>query len=230
MMAMMKTVDLLGRERLVVARERARGMYGAAEYMLAKFVTELPLDALFAAGFGALLHWRIALHLPSGALVGILALTAASSAGLGLAVGACSASSDSALAVGIAVMVVYMVLGIINPAGAAAKPPSAFIRWLSHLSPIKWSIRALCCAELRGLKLEKGSLSDTPRMGALALVTSGEQVLERLGLSEESAAKACRRLGHVLVAQLAVAVIGLQWRRPKFQPMAPPVSMAREEA
>jgi len=181
------------------------------------------MDAAFAAGFGAILHWRIGLHMPPAVLVGTLALTAASTAGLGLAIGALSASPDSALAVGIGVMVVYMVLGIINPAGAAAKLPSRPIRLLSHLSPIKWSIRALCCAELRGLELEKGSLSDTPRMGVLALVTSGEQVLERLGLQEETAAGSCRRLGMLLALQLGAALVGLHWRRPHFQAMAEPV-------
>jgi acid phosphatase family membrane protein YuiD len=103
--------------------------------VLAKFVTELPLDAAFAAGFGALLHWRLGLNLARSALVGTLALTTACTAGLGLSIGALSASPDSALAVGVGVMVVYMVVGILNPAGAAAKPPSAAVTWLSQLPP-----------------------------------------------------------------------------------------------
>lgn len=45
MMALMKTLDVFGRERLVVAREYARGRYDAMEYVLAKLITELPLDA-----------------------------------------------------------------------------------------------------------------------------------------------------------------------------------------
>ena len=36
MMAMMKSIDLLGRERPIVARERARGAYGATEYVQAQ--------------------------------------------------------------------------------------------------------------------------------------------------------------------------------------------------
>ena len=197
--------------------------------MLAKFVTELPLDATFAAGFGALLHWRLGLNLARSALVGTLALTTACTAGLGLSIGALSASPDSALAVGIGVMVVYMVVGILNPAGTAARPPSALVTWLSHLSPIKWSIRALCCAELRGLELERGSLSTAPRMGALALVTSGEQVLERLGLQSESTGRACSKLGLLLVLQLGTALVGLQWRHPRFQTMEPPMVTCGED-
>lgn len=45
MMALMKTLDVFGRERIVVAREHARGRYDAMEYVLAKLITELPLDA-----------------------------------------------------------------------------------------------------------------------------------------------------------------------------------------
>ena len=39
-------------------------------------MTELPLDAAFAAGFGALLRRRVGLRLPSAALVGTLATDA----------------------------------------------------------------------------------------------------------------------------------------------------------
>ena len=49
MMAMMKSIDLLGRERPIVARERARGAYGATEYVIASLIASdciwLPLIA-----------------------------------------------------------------------------------------------------------------------------------------------------------------------------------------
>ena len=64
-------------DAFVVERERARKQYGAAEYVLGKMATELPLDAAFAAGFGALLQLRIGLRLPTPVLVGTLAPTAA---------------------------------------------------------------------------------------------------------------------------------------------------------
>lgn len=225
MMALMKSLELLGRERPVVARERSRGAYGAVEYLLAKFCTELPLDAAFAAGFGALLHWRVGLRLPRGALVGTLALTAAACASLGLALGALAPSADAALALGVGLMVVYMVLGVINPAGMSSRPPSALVRLGGHLSPIKWSIRALCCAELRGLALEPASLGGAPKLGGLAFITSGDQALERLGLGEETAIDASSKLARLLTLQLAVALLGLRCRRPRFQSMKEPTRM-----
>ena len=199
---------------------RAAGAYGAAEYLAAKFLTELPLDAAFAAGFGALLRRRVGLRLPSAALVGTLALTAACSASLGLAVGALSRSADAALALGLGLMIVYMTLGILNPAGVASqKPPSALVAAAARLSPIRWSIRALCVAELRGLELEKASLASAPRMGGLALVSSGDQVLERLGLEHESAARCARSLGALLAAQLVVGAGALALTRPRLAPV-----------
>ena len=125
MMALMKTLDLFGRERGVIQRERGRGQYSETEYVLAKLLTELPIDAAFAAGFGALLHRRCGLRLPMASLVGTLALTAASCAGLGLAIGAVAPSADAALALGIPAMILFMVVGVINPSGEAnTKPPS----------------------------------------------------------------------------------------------------------
>ena len=121
------------------------------------------------------------LQAPSARPVGTLSLAAATCAALGLAIGALAPSADLALAAGIPVMIVHMalraahpaprtsvpsissralawgqVLGILNPAGTAeTKPPSAAVSLASHASPIKWSIRALCCAELRGMELER---------------------------------------------------------------------------
>ena len=43
MMAMLKSIDLLGRERPIVARERARGAYGATEYVQAQAVVAVGL-------------------------------------------------------------------------------------------------------------------------------------------------------------------------------------------
>ena len=137
MMALMKTLDLLGRERHVVHRERSRRQYGGAEYLLAKLVAELPLDASFAAAFGLALKWRCGLRAAAPALVGLLSLSAACCAALGLAVGALVPGQDAALALGLPVMLVYMVLGVINPAGAQGREQSPLVRAVARASPLK---------------------------------------------------------------------------------------------
>ena len=56
------------------------------------------------------------------------------------------------MALGIPLLVMHMVLGIVNPAGASVtRREPAPLRILSHASPIKWTVRALLCAEMRGM-------------------------------------------------------------------------------
>ena len=52
----------------MVHRERSRGQYRGAEYLLAKLVAELPLDASFAAAFGLGLKRRCGLRAPAARL------------------------------------------------------------------------------------------------------------------------------------------------------------------
>ena len=40
----MKTLDLFGREKLVVNRERMRSHYTGTEYLIAKLIAEVPMD------------------------------------------------------------------------------------------------------------------------------------------------------------------------------------------
>ena len=58
-------------------RERSRGQYGGPEYLLAKLIAELPLDASFAAAFGLLLKRRCGLRAAAPALVSLRPLSAA---------------------------------------------------------------------------------------------------------------------------------------------------------
>jgi len=229
MMGLMKTLSTLSAEAPVVGRERARKWYGACEYLFAKMVAEVPLDAAFSAGFGLLLKLRCGLAARSHALVGLLALNGACCAALGLAIGSAVPGGDAAMAAGIPIMVVHMVLGIINPAGqSSAKPPSKLLEAVANTSPIKWTVRGLCVADLRGAVLSRSRLSNAPRMGALALVQSGDQVLERLGLESESASRCASSLGLLLAAELSVALVVQVLLRPRFQSMTPPKAEAAQ--
>lgn len=49
MLSMIKTLQIVKREKVVVDRERAQGLYSASEYLLSKVVAELPFDSLAAA-------------------------------------------------------------------------------------------------------------------------------------------------------------------------------------
>ena len=70
------------------------------------------------------------------------------------------------MALGIPLLVIHMVLGIVNPAGASLtrREPTP-LRILSHASPIKWTVRALLCAEMRGMVRRDGA-EIAPRLRA----------------------------------------------------------------
>jgi hypothetical protein len=155
--------------------------------------------------------------MPSRVLAGTLALNAACCSALGLAIGSVTSKPEASLVLGVPVCVVHMVVGVISPAGTAKKPPSPVMRAVALTSPIKWVIRSVLCSELRGMRLVRSTLSGGPRMGGLALVRSGDQVLERLGLKDETAAHASGRLGVLTGAYLLAALIGQQLARPRFQ-------------
>ncbi|GMH67121.1 hypothetical protein TL16_g04597 [Triparma laevis f. inornata] len=55
MMGLMKTLDLFGREKPVVMRERMKNHYGGMEYLIAKIIAEIPMDCSFSVAFAFLL-------------------------------------------------------------------------------------------------------------------------------------------------------------------------------
>jgi len=88
MMAYMKTVDVFAREKPVIRREQLRRQYSAVEYLLAKAVTDLPLDAMFSALFTTILKLCTSLVIPWNELTATYALMTTSLSSLGLALGA----------------------------------------------------------------------------------------------------------------------------------------------
>ena len=195
-----RSLDLFAKERPVVARETERGSYGGAEYVVAKALAELPLDAVFAA----LMGWSMSLATLGGLQsrpAGPLALVAVAASTLGLAIGAATPDADTALALGVPLTVIHMLTGIINPAGEKARRKP-----VASLSPIKWGVSWLIDREFRGATLGRGT---GPRLGGLASVVTGDQVLERLGLAATRPhAAALVSLGaiHLLVAAVCSAV------------------------
>jgi hypothetical protein len=67
-------------------------------------------------------------------------------------------------------MIVYMIVGVINPSGVNPdEAPNALMKTLRRLSPIRWAIEAVVTAEFRGMEFgEKdrspwGALKDLVR-------------------------------------------------------------------
>mmetsp|Transcript_11253 Transcript_11253/g.16592 ORF Transcript_11253/g.16592 Transcript_11253/m.16592 type:complete len:668 (+) Transcript_11253:160-2163(+) len=74
MMALMKTLDLFGREIAVVTRERMRKQYSSFEYLLSKALAELPIDAFFSVVFAGVLKMTTGLRCSMPVLTGTYAL------------------------------------------------------------------------------------------------------------------------------------------------------------
>ena len=121
-------------------------------------------------------------------------------------------------------MVILMTVGVINPSGVdPSNPPPLVVDALKQLSPIAFAVKAVCLAEYHGMEFEsptgpKGNffargrslLRDLPRMGALALVKNGDEVLDELGLGEETYQGAMRHLAILSAANLFISWLGLR--------------------
>lgn len=198
---------------------------------MAKALSEIPSDAAFSAAFAATLHSQCRLHAPLGAFMSAHALLAATSAALGLAVGAAAPRAEQALAVGAPIMVIHMLVGVIDPAGADAESDGALMSTLRTLSPIRHAIEALCLAELKDVRFAKSSggkgpgfmraLADAPKLGALAGVRNGNEVLERLGVPENFSAPMVG-LGSLGALHLLAGLVALIATAPRFARARPP--------
>jgi len=223
MLAVMKTLDLFGREKPVVTRERMRNQYSSLEYLVSKAIAEIPIDATFGGAFAAVLKTRTGLRTSLSVLTWTFSILTVAGASIGFAVGSVAPDVESSMALGVPLMVILMAVGVINPSGVDINdPPPSFIQWLKSISPIKWTIEALCVSEFRDMEFAETdrkrwqALRDLPKMGGLALVKNGNQVLEALGLSDLSYEYIMERLSSLAGVSLFLSWCGLTWFGPSF--------------
>ena len=214
MMAMMKTLNLFGKEKSVVSREQMRRQYTSFDYLISKTLAELPLDIIFSSMFAAALKHLTCLATPFSKLCGTFSLLTVASASLGFVVGSFTNGVEEAMTIGMPMMVILMAVGIINPSGVDASVQKPwFIRVLKRLSPIGLAIEGLCVAEYKGMKFDDGgqrwSLRELPKMGGLALVQNGDQVLEALALHKKTYSGVMRDLATISALNLFLSWVGL---------------------
>jgi len=214
MMAMMKTLNLFGKEKSVVSREQMRGHYTSFDYLISKSLAELPLDIVFSSMFAAALKHLTCLTTPFPVLCGTFSLLTVASASLGFVVGSFTNGVEEAMTVGMPLMVILMAVGIINPSGVDASVPKPWlIRILKRLSPIGLAIEGLCVAEYKGMKFDDGgqrwSIRELPKMGGLALVQNGDQVLEALALHQKTYSGIMQDLAAISALNMFLSWVGL---------------------
>lgn len=220
-MAYMKTADLLEQEYPVVMREQMRHQYTPLEYLLAKALAELPLDALFAGVFSTVLKLCTGLRIGWWPLTAVFSLLTAAGASLGFLFGSWFAADGLALQAGLPILVVLMLVGVINPSGVDPhRAPPLVAQWMKRISPFASAIHAIMIAEFEGMQFASSStgpwfrkFKDLPRMGAMAMVQNGNQVLNALGLKHETYARAMKHLACLTGINLLLSWWGLCFRR-----------------
>ena len=222
-MALMKTLDLFAKERSVVMREQMRSNYYSLEYLLAKVFAEIPLDSFFALVFAALLKRLTGLRTSTWTLIKTYCVMTVTSVSLGFAVGSVTSSVESAMSLGVPIIVIFMVVGVINPSGVGDDDqPNLVMKLLKTASPIKWAIEALVTAEFRGMEFGEsdrgrwGELLNLPKMGALAMVKDGDNVLRNLGLGTAEYSDLLEKLGILSGVYLFISWLGLTFFLPSF--------------
>jgi ABC-2 type transporter len=190
MTAVMKTLDVFAKEKPIVQRENKRNLYSCLEYLLSKATAEIPLDAAFAVLFTSTIKATTGLSISWSHLTATFSLMTVAGASLGFLIGSMTPSQEAAMSTGIPIVIIMMIVGIINPSGvdpSVQKP--VFIQTAKVFSPIASAIEALAVAEFSGMEFEPTRsflgwrrLQDFARVGGVALVKNGDEVLNALGL------------------------------------------------
>jgi len=223
MMSLLKSLDLFGREKSVVTRERMRHQYSSIEYLLSKAIAELPLNALFSGIFAGALKRFTGIHTNFITLWGTFALMTAQGTAMGFAVGSVTSDADSALMLGMPIMIILMCVGVINPSGVdKLEVDSPILNVLKLSSPVRWTIESLCLSEFRGMEFVSSCKKrawwrpGVPGMGAFALVRNGDQVLDALGLGDALYSEKMKSLGLLTAANFLFSWFGLSFCKPAF--------------
>jgi len=226
MIALVKALSFFGREQPVVERERRAGLYGVLPYLIGKLCVEAPIDAAFPFVFGCTLHGLCGLNAQEGVrerFVGSLVLHSLASSVLGLTLSALVPSTEIALATGPALFIVFILIG----GFMEKKELPGVLKPLRELSTVNWTFRALAVNEFRGAAFRQketvlrapGPAGRVLRLKLPAPLLSGEEVLEKLGLREETVGHAMGRQTGLMVAELGLCLLGLSLRGRSFAKM-----------
>lgn len=185
------------------------------EYVVAKILAELPMDSLFAAVFTTVLKQVSGLRIAWKHVTATFSLLTTAGASLGFALGCWSPHAELGKTASVPIIVLLMVVGVINPSGVdPQKQPPVLVQWMKKFSPFAYAVEALCLGEYPGMSFAKSrglfaKVRNLPKMGGLALVQNGDQVIEALGLAGQTYANAMRHLGTLSAGFLVMSWVGL---------------------
>ena len=217
MLSMIKALQLFKREKPIIDRERLSNQYSSFEYLLAKLCSEMPMDAAVASAFGIILHFKTNLQQDRNQFVSVLSLLGVVSSSLGLAIGALFQQGDTSLAIGPALMVVYVLMGTIGPAGNSNKKLPWFLSPLRYASPFRWATEGLAAAEFRNRNFVPIKRNIIPSISILKgnKIAGGDRTLEALGIKESTYSNSISKLKIMFGLHSFICLLGLIFQQPK---------------
>jgi len=127
---------------------------------------------------------------------------------------------DVALAVGPALMVVYVIMGSIGPAGSSKNLPF-ILKPLRYFSPFRWACEGLCAAEFKNqefIPVKKRGINPIPALLSIlpkkSSITGGDRTMEALGIKDATYSNAVKTMTIMFACHCFASFIGLIFRAP----------------
>lgn len=199
-------------ERGIINRERAANSYRVAAYYPGKVLSEWPLRVGATLLFIFIAYWPVKFQRDAGKfflflVVAVLEFTAMNATGL--LVSSIAPTPQIALALGPLSTVIFMLFGgfYVN-----LNHIPVWIRWFTKCSPIQWAFIGFAVNEFQGTTY----VCD---VGSTSCIRTGEEVLERLSISDWKVSEAIAYQCVVIVVLHSLAYFALWKNGPKLQPI-----------
>ena len=172
---MMPSVFLLPAELIIFLREHEARMYRVGSYNIAKVIASTPQEVVFPIVFCTVLYFMVGYQsLPSHVLTfyACMILLSNVSSAMGATISAMAPNPTAAISIFPAIIVPLMLF-----AGLFSNLETipAYIRWVKHISLMKYGYEILVLNELEGMTFD---------CNVMPCFSTGEQVIENYGFGE----------------------------------------------
>lgn len=107
---LLAVVNLFPKEKIIVNRERSSGAYDAISYFFAKYLAEMPINAIPSVIFGSIVYWVVGLnHDRFGYFLLVILIEIITAIALGMIVSAIAPNADAATAMGIPCIIIALI-------------------------------------------------------------------------------------------------------------------------
>ena len=200
-------------ERGVINRERSSKAYHVLPYYIARFICDMPLRIFQALLFSSIIYWIAGLN-PSAAAYFIfccvIIMEALAAQGLGIAISAACKNEKVALAVAPAVTIILMLFG-----GFYVNSDSipVWLFWIRYLSYLYYAFMGLVINDF------EGRTGWTCSNNSTGCITTGDEIVDRLGFGSNELWQAFLGLGALIVFYNALGYLFLRITKPKYLPL-----------